>query len=193
MILQVCMCTSNLCNDNDYDIQTQGSSKFLRKQIGQQQILSSTIAEGEIENNYTKVYTGNNESTPGFLQSSKHNSTTTTPLLFLHPLSHKQNIALPSNHHPSLPLSINNTQNNISIESLYVDTSVKALDTQNVMLNNHELPVTPRDEALLDKIEEEFDDTIFDEIAFENDEEEDIEPNSIVSKHRVPRQAQGEN
>ena len=187
------MCTTSLCNDNDYNVLTERPNQFLRKQLGPQRLPFNSVAEGEIENNYTKVYTGNNEPTPGFLQSSKHNSTTTTPLLFLHPLSHKQNIALPSNHRPSLPLSINNTQNNISIESLYVDTSVKALDTQNVMLNNHELPVTPRDEALLDKIEEEFDDTIFDEIAFENDEEEDIEPNSIVSKHRVPRQAQGEN
>ena len=100
---------------------------------------------------------------------------------------------MPSNHHPSLPLSINNTQNNICIEPLYVDTSVKALDTQNVMINNLELPVTPRDEALLNKIEEEFDDTMFDEIEFENDEEQDTELNSIAPKHRVPRQAQGEN
>ena len=188
------MCTTSLCNDNDYNVLTERPNQFLRKQLGPQRLPFSSVAEGEIENNYTNVYTGNNESTPGVLQSSKHNSTTTTPLLFLHPLSHKQNI--PSNHHPSLPLSINNTQNNISIEPLYVDTSVKALDTQNVMLNNHELPVTPRDEAFLDNIEEEeeeFDDTIFDEIEFENYEDEDIQPNSSVSKHRVPRQAQGEN
>ena len=186
------MCTTSLCNDNDYNGLTERPNQFLRKQLGPQRLPFNSVAEGEIENNYTNVNTGNNESTPGILQSSKHNYTTTTPLLFLHPFSHKQNNVLPSNHHPSLPLSINNTQNNISIEPLYVDTSVKALDTQNVMINNHELPVTPRDEALLNKIEEEFDDTMFDEIEFENDEEQDTELNSIAPKHRVPRQAQGE-
>ena len=178
------MCTTSLCNDNDYNVLSERPNQFLRKQLGPQRLPFNSVAQGEIENNYTNT-TGNNESTPG--QSNKHNSTS---ILVLQPFSHKQNITLPS--HPALPLSIINTQNNTSIETLYVDTTVKDLETQNVMLNHNELPETPREEALLDKFEEE-EEQIFEDFLFEDSDQDEIEPNSTVSKHRVPRQAQGEN
>lgn len=176
---QVCMCTSGLCNDNDYDIHTERpTNNLLRKQFGQQQHLSSSIAEGEIGNNYTNVV--NNDSTPD--RSSKHS---TPSILFLHPLFSKKQHTLPS-HQTNLSL-ITNTQNN-SIETLYVDTPVKALGTQNDMLNKD--LGTPREEAFLDEIEE--DDSPFEDLSFQAYDEDVDHLDSIVPKHRVPRQAQGE-
>ena len=168
------MCTSHLCNDNDYDITQDSSKLLLRKQIGQQQILSSTIAEGEIENSYTNDI--NNES-PSDISSKL----STSLLLFLNPFPPKQH-TLPSKTHPSTT----NAQNT-SIETSFVDTSIKALGTQNDFLDKHS--ETPREEALFDRIEE--DHSIFEDLSFESEEDEDV-LDSILPKHRVPRQAQGE-
>ena len=190
------MCTTSLCNDQDYNVLRERPNQFVRKQLGPQRLPFDSVGQGEIENNYTNTITGVNISTPG--QSSKHISATT--ILFLHPepfSSQKQNISLPS---PKIfPISIINTttiqQNNTnySTDTLYVDNSVTDLDTQHAMPTHHELPVTPRAEAIFDEIEEE-DDPIFEDIPFDEviDEEDEVDPNSIVPKHRVPRQAQGE-
>ena len=160
-----------------------------------------SVAQGEIENNYTMnsiINTGVNASTPG-KQSSKHISATS--IIFLHPdtlSSPKQNISLSS---PKiLPLSIINittsqqNKTNVSTDTLYVDNSVTDLDTPHAMPTHHELPVTPRDEAIYDDMEDEDDnETIFDDIPFDEDiEEDEIELNSTIPLHRVPRQAQGE-
>ena len=195
------MCTTSLCNDNDYNALRERPNNFLRKQLGPQRLPFDSVAQGEIENNFTKysIITGVNASTPG--QSSKHISATS--IIFLHPdtlSSPKQNISLTS---PKiLPLSIINittsqqNKTNFSTDTLYVDNSVTDLDTTHAMPTHHELPVTPRDEAINDDIDGE-EETTFDDIWSEEDtegdtEEDDIEPNSLVPKRRVPRQTQGE-
>ena len=191
------MCTTSLCNDNDYNALRERPNNFLRKQLGPQRLPFDSVAQGEIENNFTKnsIITGVNASTPG--QSSKHISATS--IIFLHPdtlSSQIQNISLPS---PKiLPLSIiNNTtsqqnKTNVSTDTLYVDNSVTDLDTPHAMPTHHELPVTPRDEAIYDDIDGE-EEEIFDDIWNEEDTEEDeIESDSLIPKHRVPRQTQGE-
>ena len=191
------MCTTSLCNDNDYNALRERPNNFLRKQLGPQRLPFDSVAQGEIENSFTKnsIITGVNASTPG--QSSKHISATS--IIFLHPdtlSSQKQNISLPS---PKiLPLSIiNNTtsqqnKTNVSTDTLYVDNSVTDLDTQHAMPTHHELPVTPRDEAIYDDIDGE-EEEIFDDIWNEEDTEEDeIESDSLIPKNRVPRQTQGE-
>ena len=191
------MCTTSLCNDNDYNALRERPNNFLRKQLGPQRLPFDSVAQGEIENNFTKnsIITGVNASTPG--QSSKHISATS--IIFLHPdtlSSPKQNISLTS---PKiLPLSIINittsqqNKTNFSTDTLYVDNSVTDLDTTHAMPTHHELPVTPRDEAINDDIDVE-EETTFDDIWSEEDtEEDDFEPNSLVPKRRVPRQAQGE-
>ena len=179
------MCTNNLCNNNEYGRPRQ----FLRKQLGPQRLPFNSVAEGEIEHGYkNRSTTGINESIPG--QSSNISSTS---ILFLQPpFPHqKQKESLSETRFPT-PFSIINTQknnNNVSIDTLYVDTSVKALDTQHIIPNN-ELPVTPREEASLDNIDED-DNALFEDIVLENEEEDYL--NSTAPKHRVPRQAQGEN
>ena len=191
------MCTTSLCNDNDYNALRERPNNFLRKQLGPQRLPFDSVAQGEIENNFTKnsIITGVNASTPG--QSSKHISATS--IIFLHPdtlSSPKQNISLTS---PKiLPLSIINittsqqNKTNFSTDTLYVDNSVTDLDTTHAMPTHHELPVTPRDEAINDDIDGE-EETVLDVIWNEEDtEEDDIESNSLVPKRRVPRQTQGE-
>ena len=191
------MCTTSLCNDNDYNALRERPNNFLRKQLGPQRLPFDSVAQGEIENNITKysIITGVNASTPG--QSSKHISATS--IIFLHPdtlPSPKQNISLTS---PKiLPLSIINittsqqNKTNVSTDTLYVDNSVTDLDTPHAMPTHHELPVTPRDEAINDDIDGE-EDTTFDDIWSEEDtEDDDIVSNSLVPKRRVPRQTQGE-
>ena len=191
------MCTTSLCNDNDYNALRERPNNFLRKQLGPQRLPFDSVAQGEIENNFTKnsIITGVNASTPG--QSSKHISATS--IIFLHPdtlSSPKQNISLTS---PKiLPLSIINittsqqNKTNVSTDTLYVDNSVTDLDTTHAMPTHHELPVTPRDEAINDDIDGE-EETVLDVIWNEEDtEEDDIESNSLVPKRRVPRQTQGE-
>ena len=191
------MCTTSLCNDNDYNALRERPNNFLRKQLGPQRLPFDSVAQGEIENNFTKysIITGVNASTPG--QSSKHISATS--IIFLHPdtlSSPKQNISLTSPK--SLPLSIINittsqqNKTNVSTDTLYVDNSVTDLDTPHAMPTHHELPVTPRDEAINDDIDGE-EETVLDVIWNEEDtEEDDIESNSLVPKRRVPRQTQGE-
>ena len=191
------MCTTSLCNDNDYNALRERPNNFLRKQLGPQRLPFDSVAQGEIENNFTKnsIITGVNASTPG--QSSKHISATS--IIFLHPdtlSSPKQNISLTS---PKiLPLSIINittsqqNKTNFSTDTLYVDNSVTDLDTTHAMPTHHELPVTPRDEAINDDIDGE-EETALDDIWNEEDTEEvDMESNSLLPKRRVPRQAQGE-
>ena len=191
------MCTTSLCNDNDYNALRERPNNFLRKQLGPQRLPFDSVAQGEIENNFTKnsIITGVNASTPG--QSSKHISATS--IIFLHPdtlSSPKTNISL--TFPKILPLSIINittsqqNKTNVSTDTLYVDNSVTDLDTPHAMPTHHELPVTPRDEAINDDIDGE-EETALDDIWNEEDsEEDDIESNSLVPKRRVPRQTQGE-
>ena len=198
------MCTTSLCNDQEYSLPRERPNNFLRKQLGPSRLPFDSVAQGEIENNYSNSIpnTGVNESTPG-LQSSEHISATS--ILFLNPQylsSQKQNISLPS---PKIyPLSIinittiqqNKNKTKVSTDTLYVDNSVTDLDTQHAMPTHHELPVTPRAEAINDDIKED-DETIFDDIPLDEDNEEDeIEPYSVAPNNtllsRVPRQTQGE-
>ena len=191
------MCTTSLCNDNDYNALRERPNNFLRKQLGPQRLPFDSVAQGEIENNFTKnsIITGVNASTPG--QSSKHISATS--IIFLHPdtlSSPEQNISLTS---PKiLPLSIINittsqqNKTNVSTDTLYVDNSVTDLDTPHAMPTHHELPVTPRDEAINDDIDGEEETALDDFWNEEDTEEDDTESNSLAPKRRVPRQTQGE-
>ena len=187
------MCTSSLCNDNDFNGFSESPNQFLRKQLGPQRLTFNSVSDqGEIIANtipYTNNESGNNVST-----SDSNISRNSTSFLFLHPFTHKNNntAPIPSLSHPN-SISINDTSKNTSIEFLYVDTTtVKDLDTPNEILNP-EFQETPREEDLL---ENEKDDPapFFDGLLFQEDKlSKELGGNdSSIAKHRVPRQAKGE-
>ena len=187
------MCTSSLCNDNDFNGFSESPNQFLRKQLGPQRLTFNSVSDqGEIIANtipYTNNESGNNVST-----SDSNISRNSTSFLFLHPFTHKNNntAPIPSLSHPN-SLSINDTSKNTSIEFLYVDTTtVKALDTPNETLNP-EFQETPREEDLLENKKDEHT-SFFDESLFQEDNlsKELGGNNSSIAKHRVPRQAKGE-
>ena len=187
------MCTSSLCNDNDFNGFSESPNQFLRKQLGPQRLTFNSVSDqGEIIANtlpYTNNESGNNVST-----SDSNISRNSTSFLFLHPFTHKNNntAPIPSLSHPT-PLSINDTSKNTSIEFLYVDTTtVKALDTPNETLNP-EFQETPREEDLLENKKDEHT-SFFDESLFQEDNlSKELGGNdSSIAKHRVPRQAKGE-
>ena len=189
------MCTSSLCNDNDFNGFSESPNQFLRKQLGPQRLTFNSVPDqGEIIANtipYTNNESGNNVST-----SDSNISRNSTSILFLHPFTHKtSNTApIPSLSHPN-SISINDTSKNTSIEFLYVDTTtVKALDTPNETLNP-KLQETPREEDLFNGTEEKYDNTsFFGKSSFQEDElSKELGGNdSSIPKHRVPRQAKGE-
>ena len=187
------MCTSSLCNDNDFNGFSESPNQFLRKQLGPQRLTFNSVSDqGEIIANtipYTNNESGNNVST-----SDSNISRNSTSFLFLHPFTHKNNNTspIPSLSHPN-SISINDTSKNTSIEFLYVDTTtVKDLDTPNEILSS-EFQETPREEDLL---ENEKDDPtpFFGELSFQEDilSKELGGNDSSIAKHRVPRQAKGE-
>ena len=187
------MCTSSLCNDNDFNGLSESPNQFLRKQLGPQRLTFNSVSDqGEIIANtipYTNNESGNNVST-----SDSNISRNSTSFLFLHPFTHKNNntAPIPSLSHPN-SLSINDTSKNTSIEFLYVDTTtVKALDTPNETLNP-EFHETPREEDLLENKKDEHT-SFFDESLFQEDNlSKELGGNdSSIAKHRVPRQAKGE-
>ena len=187
------MCTSSLCNDNDFNGFSESPNQFLRKQLGPQRLTFNSVSDqGEIIANtipYTNNESGNNVST-----SDSNISRNSTSFLFLHPFTHKNNntAPIPSLSHPN-SLSINDTSKNTSIEFLYVDTTtVKALDTPNETLNP-EFQETPREEDLLENKKDEHT-SFFDESLFQEDNlSKELGGNdSSIAKHRVPRQAKGE-
>ena len=187
------MCTSSLCNDNDFNGLSESPNQFLRKQLGPQRLTFNSVSDqGEIIANnipYTNNESGNNVST-----SDSNISRNSTSFLFLHPFTHKNNntAPIPSLSHPN-SLSINDTSKNTSIEFLYVDTTtVKALDTPNEILNP-EFQETPREEDLLEN-EKDEPTPFFDELLFQEDNlSKELGGNdSSIAKHRVPRQAKGE-
>ena len=187
------MCTSSLCNDNDFNGFSEIPNQFLRKQLGPQRLTFNSVSDqGEIIANtipYTNNESGNNVST-----SDSNISRNSTSILFLHPFTHKNNntAPIPSLSHPN-SLSINDTSKNTSIEFLYVDTTtVKALDTPNEIANP-EFQETPREEDLLDNKKDEHT-PFFDELLFQEDKlSKELGGNdSSIAKHRVPRQAKGE-
>ena len=187
------MCTSSLCNDNDFNGFSESPNQFLRKQLGPQRLTFNSVSDqGEIIANtipYTNNESGNNVST-----SDSNISRNSTSFLFLHPFTHKNNntAPIPSLSHPN-SLSINDTSKNTSIEFLYVDTTtVKALDTPNEILNP-EFQETPREEDLLENEKDEHT-SFFDESLFQEDNlSKELGGNdSSIAKHRVPRQAKGE-
>ena len=187
------MCTSSLCNDNDFNGFSESPNQFLRKQLGPQRLTFNSVSDqGEIIANtipYTNNESGNNVST-----SDSNISRNSTSFLFLHPFTHKNNntAPIPSLSHPN-SISINDTSKNTSIEFLYVDTTtVKALDTPNETLNP-EFQETPREEDLLEN-EKDEPTPFFDELLFQEDNlSKELGGNgSSIAKHRVPRQAKGE-
>ena len=187
------MCTSSLCNDNDFNGFSESPNQFLRKQLGPQRLTFNSVSDqGEIIANtipYTNNESGNNVST-----SDSNISRNSTSFLFLHPFTHKNNntAPIPSLSHPN-SISINDTSKNTSIEFLYVDTTtVKDLDTPNEILNP-EFEETPREEDLLEN-EKEEPTPFFDELLFQEDNlSKELGGNdSSIAKHRVPRQAKGE-
>ena len=187
------MCTSSLCNDNDFNGFSESPNQFLRKQLGPQRLTFNSVSDqGEIIANtipYTNNESGNNVST-----SDSNISRNSTSFLFLHPFTHKNNntAPIPSLSHPN-SLSINDTSKNTSIEFLYVDTTtVKDLDTPNEILNP-EFQETPREEDLLEN-EKDEPTPFFDELLFQEDNlSKELGGNdSSIAKHRVPRQAKGE-
>ena len=187
------MCTSSLCNDNDFNGFSESPNQFLRKQLGPQRLTFNSVSDqGEIIANtlpYTNNESGNNVST-----SDSNISRNSTSFLFLHPFTHKNNntAPIPSLSHPN-SISINDTSKNTSIEFLYVDTTtVKALDTPNE-IPNPELQVTPREEDLLENEKDEHTPFI-DEVLFQDSKlSKELGGNdSSIAKHRVPRQAKGE-
>ena len=187
------MCTSSLCNDNDFNGFSESPNQFLRKQLGPQRLTFNSVSDqGEIIANtlpYTNNESGNNVST-----SDSNISRNSTSFLFLHPFTHKNNntAPIPSLSHPN-SISINDTSKNTSIEFLYVDTTtVKALDTPNETLNP-EFHETPREEDLLENKKDEHT-SFFDESLFQEDNlSKELGGNdSSIAKHRVPRQAKGE-
>lgn len=187
------MCTSSLCNDNDFNGFSESPNQFLRKQLGPQRLTFNSVSDqGEIIANtipYTNNESGNNVST-----SDSNISRNSTSFLFLHPFTHKNNntAPIPSLSHPN-SLSINDTSKNTSIEFLYVDTTtVKDLDTPNEILNP-EFQETPREEDLLENEKDEHT-PFFDELLFQEDNlSKELGGNdSSIAKHRVPRQAKGE-
>ena len=187
------MCTSSLCNDNDFNGFSESPNQFLRKQLGPQRLTFNSVSDqGEIIANtipYTNNESGNNVST-----SDSNISRNSTSFLFLHPFTHKNNntTPIPSLSHPN-SLSINDTSKNTSIEFLYVDTTtVKDLDTPNEILNP-EFQETPREEDLLEN-EKDEPTPFFDELLFQEDKlgKELGGNDSSIAKHRVPRQAKGE-
>ena len=187
------MCTSSLCNDNDFNGFSESPNQFLRKQLGPQRLTFNSVSDqGEIIANtipYTNNESGNNVST-----SDSNISRNSTSFLFLHPFTHKNNntAPIPSLSHPN-SISINDTSKNTSIEFLYVDTTtVKDLDTPNEILNP-EFQETPREEDLLENEKDEHT-PFFDELLFQEDKlSKELSGNdSSIAKHRVPRQAKGE-
>ena len=187
------MCTSSLCNDNDFNGFSESPNQFLRKQLGPQRLTFNSVSDqGEIIANtipYTNNESGNNVST-----SDSNISRNSTSFLFLHPFTHKNNntAPIPSLSHPN-SLSINDTSKNTSIEFLYVDTTtVKDLDTPNEILNP-EFQETPREEDLIENEKDEST-PFFDELLFQEDNlSKELGGNdSSIAKHRVPRQAKGE-
>ena len=187
------MCTSSLCNDNDFNGFSESPNQFLRKQLGPQRLTFNSVSDqGEIIANtlpYTNNESGNNVST-----SDSNISRNSTSFLFLHPFTHENNntAPIPSLSHPN-SLSINDTSKNTSIEFLYVDTTtVKDLDTPNEILNP-EFQETPREEDLLEN-EKDEPTPFFDELLFQEDNlSKELGGNeSSIAKHRVPRQAKGE-
>ena len=187
------MCTSSLCNDNDFNGFSESPNQFLRKQLGPQRLTFNSVSDqGEIIANtlpYTNNESGNNVST-----SDSNISRNSTSFLFLHPFTHENNntAPIPSLSHPN-SISINDTSKNTSIEFLYVDTTtVKALDTPNETLNP-EFQETPREEDLLENKKDEHT-SFFDESLFQEDNlSKELGGNdSSIAKHRVPRQAKGE-
>ena len=187
------MCTSSLCNDNDFNGFSESPNQFLRKQLGPQRLTFNSVSDqGEIIANtlpYTNNESGNNVST-----SDSNISRNSTSFLFLHPFTHKNNntAPIPSLSHPN-SISINDTSKNTSIEFLYVDTTtVKDLDTPNEILNP-EFQETPREEDLLEN-EKDEPTPFFDELLFQEDNlSKELGGNdSSIAKHRVPRQAKGE-
>ena len=187
------MCTSSLCNDNDFNGFSESPNQFLRKQLGPQRLTFNSVSDqGEIIANtipYTNNESGNNVST-----SDSNISRNSTSFLFLHPFTHKNNntAPIPSLSHPN-SISINDTSKNTSIEFLYVDTTtVKALDTPNETLNP-KFQATPREEDLLGNEKDEHT-PFFDELLFQEDKlSKELGGNdSSIAKHRVPRQAKGE-
>ena len=187
------MCTSSLCNDNDFNGFSESPNQFLRKQLGPQRLTFNSVSDqGEIIANtipYTNNESGNNVST-----SDSNISRNSTSFLFLHPFTHKNNntAPIPSLSHPN-SISINDTSKNTSIEFLYVDTTtVKDLDTPNEILNP-EFQETPREEDLLEN-EKDEPTPFFDELSFQEDNfSKELGGNdSSIAKHRVPRQAKGE-
>ena len=187
------MCTSSLCNDNDFNGFSESPNQFLRKQLGPQRLTFNSVSDqGEIIANtipYTNNESGNNVST-----SDSNISRNSTSFLFLHPFTNENNntAPIPSLSHPN-SLSINDTSKNTSIEFLYVDTTtVKDLDTPNEILNP-ESQETPREEDLLENKKDEHT-PFFDELLFQEDKlSKELGGNdSSIAKHRVPRQAKGE-
>ena len=187
------MCTSSLCNDNDFNGFSESPNQFLRKQLGPQRLTFNSVSDqGEIIANtipYTNNESGNNVST-----SDSNISRNSTSFLFLHPFTHKNNntAPIPTLSHPN-SISINDTSKNTSIEFLYVDTTtVKDLDTPNEILNP-EFQETPREEDLIENEKDEST-PFFDELLFQEDNliKELGGNDSSIAKHRVPRQAKGE-
>ena len=187
------MCTSSLCNDNDFNGFSESPNQFLRKQLGPQRLTFNSVSDqGEIIANtipYTNNESGNNVST-----SDSNISRNSTSFLFLHPFTNENNntAPIPSLSHPN-SLSINDTSKNTSIEFLYVDTTtVKDLDTPNEILNP-EFQETPREEDLIENEKDEST-PFFDELLFQEDNlSKELGGNdSSIAKHRVPRQAKGE-
>ena len=187
------MCTSSLCNDNDFNGFSESPNQFLRKQLGPQRLTFNSVSDqGEIIANtipYTNNESGNNVST-----SDSNISRNSTSFLFLHPFTHKNNntAPIPSLSHP-ISLSINDTSKNTSIEFLYVDTTtVKDLDTPNEILNP-KFQETPREEDLLENEKDEHTPFI-NELLFQDSKlSKELGGNdSSIAKHRVPRQAKGE-
>ena len=173
------MCTSDLCNDNDYGTLNGEKNRLTRPRVDQQNLLvdlaepfrRSDVA-GEIENDHTNFNR--------VVSASDTSSNDTSSILLLYPFSNKIH-TLPS--HTLLSISNNQTT---SIETMSVDTPVKPLGTQND-LSNKDLE-TPREEAFLEDLEED-DEIFYDDLAFDV-EAETLE--SLTPKSRVPRQTQSQ-
>ena len=173
------MCTSDLCNDNDYGTPNEETNRLTRPRVDQQNLLvdlSETFRRsddaGEIENDHTNFNR--------VVSASDTSSNDTSSILLLYPFSKKIH-TFPS--HTLLSISNNQTT---SIETMSVDTPVKPLGTQND-LSNKDLE-TPREEAFLEDLEQD-DEIFYDDLAFDV-EAEKLE--SLTPKSRVPRQTQSQ-
>ena len=181
------MCTSDLCNDNDYQLPNERPTRLQRKQIGQAQELISTVVEGEIDHNLSVLDRAASTS-----DSSSRKNSSTILSLFPIPSTNTTNTSFPS---LSLPNSsfhpLSNHSKPLIIETISVDTSVKDLGMTNDLHNSG--AETPREDAFLETVRDE-EDELLEDLAFPslNVDADDIQ--SLMPKHRIPRQArpQGE-